>query len=442
MAEEKRSFDHGGFWDSYAKRWDMHGDGDGVKRDGVLGVEWTPEARTQWVFDRFARPFIKSGAKVLEIGPGGGKFSRMLTDAGVELTLCDISPVMLERAASVCSTQPHTALLDGTGLQPFADNTFDLVFSFDVFIHIEAEEFYRYLAEANRVLKTGGVFSVHTSTFESQYGMLAFLRQMRDHHPQIGTRYGGRMYPLTGNVLSRFAEHNGFVVTDRSESWEDRDLVQAFTKTTRAWPWIFITRSELYEKMEICERKGGSPSHPLYAVFIREDGREALMEIGAKGDPLIAARAAADVPLHKSTMVVRGKIQGSDFDAVIYDYSRGVSLRRLLADPQFRIMLDETSQFVSHLFVLVDGMQTAHKLGYVHGEISTETIFADDTTQALKLPGVHRPKDSQLNDLIKIDREAMAAVLRSVDLPPWAKRRTHDAARLLEANQFKAQDFL
>ena len=438
MPAEARTFDHGGFWDGYAKRWDVHGDGDGVKRDGVLGVEWTPEARTQWVFDRFAKPFIKPGAKVLEIGPGGGKFSRMFIAAGVDLTLCDISPVMLERASSACNPRPPTVLLDGTGLQPFNDGHFDLVFSFDVFIHIEAEEFFRYLAEANRVLKLGGTFSVHTSSYMSQYGMLAFLRQMRDHQLLVGTRYGGRMYPLTGDVLARFAEHNGFAVNDRSESWEDRDLVQSLKKTTRAWPWIFITQPHLYETIEVCEYKGGAPARPLFAIAQRTDGREALMEIGEKGDPILEARATAKVPEHACTMQVIGRIAGSDFDAVLYDYARGISLRRLLYDPNFRSHIAETSAFLQHLWRLVDALQHAHKLGFAHGEISADAIFADEVTRSLRLPGLYQPSSGTRDALQLSDLEAMAAVLGSLELPAWARRRTQDAARLLRSGEFQA----
>lgn len=442
MSATKPAFDHGSFWDVYSQRWEVHGDGDGVRHEGVLGVEWTPSARTQWVFDRFAKPHLKPGARVLEIGPGGGKFSRMFEEAGVDLTLCDISPKMLERASSACRRAPRTVLLDGRGLQPFADGHFDLVFSFDVFIHIEAEEFFRYLAEANRVLRPDGVFSVHTSTFESQYGMLAFLRQMRDHQQDIGTRYGGRMYPLTGHVLARFAEHNGFEVTDRSESWEDRDLVQALTKRTHAWPWIFITREDLLAAVEISERKGGTGPRPMYSIALREEGREAMMEIGAPDDPVLQRRAIARVPDHPALLPPTGTLAASGLFAVLYPQIRGVALRRLAHDPAFTETTRETSEYVRHLVTLVDGMQAAHTAGLAHGEISNETMYADDITRHMRMAGFHDPGTGVLADMQAADRVAMATALRALPLPPWALRRVHDAAKAIEAGAFTAREFL
>jgi SAM-dependent methyltransferase len=442
MSSTKPAFDHGAFWDSYSQRWETHGDGDGVHHQGVLGVEWTPSARTQWVFDRFAKPFIKPGARVLEIGPGGGKFSRMFDEAGVDLTLCDISPLMLSRASAACRKPPRTVLLDGRGLQPFADGHFDLVFSFDVFIHIEAEEFYRYLAEANRVLKPGGVFAVHTSTFESQYGMLAFLRQMRDHQQDIGTRYGGRMYPLTGHVLARFAEHNGFEVTDRSESWEDRDLVQALTKRTHAWPWIFITRQDLLASVEISERKGGTGPRPMYAIALREQGREALMEIGAPDDDVLKRRAVARIPKHPALLAPTGTIAALGLFAVLYPQIRGVALRRLAHDPAFTETTRETTEYVRHLITLVDGMQVAHRAGLAHGELSNETVYADDISRHMCIAGFHDPGTEALADMQTADRKCMANALRALPLPPWALRRVHDVAKAIESDEFCAREFL
>ena len=121
----KEHFDHGGFWDSYSSRWDVHGDGDGVKHtgdDAVLGVEWTKDHRTGTVIEQHVLPFITPEHRVLEIGPGGGKFSRILQPLCAEFTLAAISPRMLKRAAEACAKPPKTIHLDGESLRPLEDD--------------------------------------------------------------------------------------------------------------------------------------------------------------------------------------------------------------------------------------------------------------------------------------------------------------------------------
>ena len=128
-----------------------------------------------WVLDLPGRGLILSAknvaqrlpvaldAHVLEVGPGSGYYSveaaRRVPEGS--LTLVDIQPEMLAksarrlRAAGVANFR--TQLLESPEL-PFADASFDAIFMVTVFGEIEGRE--RFLAEAFRVLRVGGVLSI------------------------------------------------------------------------------------------------------------------------------------------------------------------------------------------------------------------------------------------------------------------------------------------
>lgn len=106
---------------------------------------------------------IEPSSRVLEVGPGSGFYSvevgRRLT-AG-ELTLVDVQPEMLEKAARRlldAGVTNHRAVLSGGGTLPFEDGAFDVIFMVTVFGEIEAQD--AFLAEAARVLRPGGVLSI------------------------------------------------------------------------------------------------------------------------------------------------------------------------------------------------------------------------------------------------------------------------------------------
>jgi SAM-dependent methyltransferase len=100
------------------------------------------------------------GKRVLDIGAGTGAACRSLLAAGAEPCALDESPAMLRTARSVLPGLPSVAG-DATAL-PFADSCWDAAVSAFCINHLEHP--HRLLAEAGRVVRTGGV--VMASTFE------------------------------------------------------------------------------------------------------------------------------------------------------------------------------------------------------------------------------------------------------------------------------------
>jgi len=103
---------------------------------------------------------LEPSAGILEIGCGVG---RLLVPLAKRVTVAhgvDISPVMVEKSKSYTAGTPNvrTMLTDGA-FSHLADESVDFVFSFIVFQHIpDRAPIRRYVEEAARVLKPGGVF--------------------------------------------------------------------------------------------------------------------------------------------------------------------------------------------------------------------------------------------------------------------------------------------
>jgi SAM-dependent methyltransferase len=103
---------------------------------------------------------LDPSAEILEIGCGVGRLLVPLAERVAVAHGVDISPVMIEKSKEYAADAPNvkTALTDGS-LAHFANESLDFVFSFIVFQHIPGRApIRRYVEEAARVLKPGGVF--------------------------------------------------------------------------------------------------------------------------------------------------------------------------------------------------------------------------------------------------------------------------------------------
>jgi ubiquinone/menaquinone biosynthesis C-methylase UbiE len=96
----------------------------------------------------------------VEIGCGLGRVCVALAERFERVTGVDISSEMLERAREVANDPKVTYLLgDGSTLAGIDDASADLVLTFTVFQHIPSiPVIERYIAEAGRILRPGGVF--------------------------------------------------------------------------------------------------------------------------------------------------------------------------------------------------------------------------------------------------------------------------------------------
>jgi SAM-dependent methyltransferase len=103
--------------------------------------------------------------RVLEIGPGFGRWTQHLLALAGQLTVVDLTDRCIEhcrgRFGSVPGFEAWTN--DGESLAMIPDGSVDFVFSFDSLVHAEAPVLRAYLVQLARKLKPGGTGFIHHS---------------------------------------------------------------------------------------------------------------------------------------------------------------------------------------------------------------------------------------------------------------------------------------
>jgi len=113
---------------------------------------------------RLLEPYLRPGQVVVEIGGGGGRWTRYLLPSAARLVVVELNPEAFEHLrrrfpADLERMEFHRT--SGYDIAGVDDGAVDLVFTFDVFVHVEPAGIARYLAEIERVLRPGGRAIVH-----------------------------------------------------------------------------------------------------------------------------------------------------------------------------------------------------------------------------------------------------------------------------------------
>ena len=110
---------------------------------------------------RFLREIdlLNKGMKILEIGTGKGALLSYLYRDGYNIKGIEINQSMINESKRLYGTLPLDKV-DGDGLLPYEDGSFDVVLGFDVFEHIPNSV--KHLREVRRVLNTGGHYLLQT----------------------------------------------------------------------------------------------------------------------------------------------------------------------------------------------------------------------------------------------------------------------------------------
>lgn len=114
----------------------------------------------EWELRRFPGRANQRAWRALEIGCGPGRIMKPMSRNFGEIHGVDVSDEMVERARRNLESVPHAHAhaTPGSDLAGFADNSFDLVYSYAVFQHIPSRDVVmQYLREARRVMKPGAL---------------------------------------------------------------------------------------------------------------------------------------------------------------------------------------------------------------------------------------------------------------------------------------------
>lgn len=183
-------------WESW--NWDGGGD------------EWTPSPEWKESLIRcILAPAISHGAKVVEIGPGAGRWTtEILKRCGVYQGV-DISRTCVDLCSKEFAGYPNASfsVTDGCSLPGLSEASVDVVWSFDVFVHINTEDVAKYLKEIARVLKPGG---------------RAIL-----HHGSKGGDLGGWRSDLTTERMRQISDEAGLKIVSQIDGWTDGEISHA-----------------------------------------------------------------------------------------------------------------------------------------------------------------------------------------------------------------------
>lgn len=131
------------------------------------GHEWSKSfGTTEKLWNDHIFDYIKEfrGKKILEIAPGYGRITQFLSILAQELIVIDLNELCIQKTREKLGHHVLAYLVnDGKSLPKVRDNSQDLVFSWDSFVHMHANVTEEYIKEIFRVLKPGGQSFIHHS---------------------------------------------------------------------------------------------------------------------------------------------------------------------------------------------------------------------------------------------------------------------------------------
>jgi ubiquinone/menaquinone biosynthesis C-methylase UbiE len=204
------------FWDHYSDKWEE----EYKPEDGeFLGDEWGSPEGTKGVFDRVIRPYLRPDATVIEIGPGGGKYSVLVAPHCKSLICVDVSQKMLDRTKERLRVYSHVQYVKTSGRDPLpcASQSADFIFSIDCFVHLDMPDFFSYLKEIHRVLKQGSFASIHFADLMTKKGWDKFVQELNWDKEDLTAPFGF----ITHEIARKFAQELNLEIVLMESSHRD-----------------------------------------------------------------------------------------------------------------------------------------------------------------------------------------------------------------------------
>jgi SAM-dependent methyltransferase len=183
-----------------------------VVPDAAMGVGWQGVGG----FVDTLLPYVGPRSRVLEIGCGAGRVSRVVAPHVGSLVCSDIADVLLEEAEFSLAGLPNVELqrVDGFTLDEFGDRSFDAAFAHDVFVQLEANPTLALLDSARRKLRPGGVLVASFLTIDRPDWLARQVDVVRESAAR--GRFGASApQPYTAEQVDRLFEGAGFELAGR-----------------------------------------------------------------------------------------------------------------------------------------------------------------------------------------------------------------------------------
>lgn len=136
------------------------------RRRPIYGLQWgDPDEAPNLaeVRRRFVDPYISAETTALEIGPGGGRWTRYMLKAK-RLYAVDYHQKLLDELRKTYD-RPNMVFIknNGTDFPGVPDASIDFLFAFGVFVHLDIEIIGQYLGNMRRTLKPDAVAVIQYS---------------------------------------------------------------------------------------------------------------------------------------------------------------------------------------------------------------------------------------------------------------------------------------
>ena len=222
-------------WDQWARRHSRTNPGrplgDEWNEPDKIGVSVPADDIVSHLDREIFGPFLGRQETILEIGPGGGRFTDILLPRCSQLIAVDTSKAMLkllqDRYAQ--TDKMRYVLSDGSSLgSDIADGTVNAVFAYDVFVHLQHWDIFNYLLEIRRVLVPGGKAIIHHANTFSELGWLKFLYDMDS---SIGRhKLPWTFSVMTPEIMHAFIRRAGLTPQDTIVDVVRRDGITLLTR--------------------------------------------------------------------------------------------------------------------------------------------------------------------------------------------------------------------
>lgn len=135
-------------------------------REDVYGLEWgNPDTcpPLTYVRDQFLLPYLTPDATVVEIGPGGGRWSRYMLGVKQVYAVDFHQELLNELQSNIRSRNLTVVKNNGSDFPGVPNESVDFLFSFGAFVHLDVEIIDHYLGNIRALLKPASNVVIHYS---------------------------------------------------------------------------------------------------------------------------------------------------------------------------------------------------------------------------------------------------------------------------------------
>lgn len=191
------------------------------------GHEWSESfGSTEALWNKHIFDDLKQfrGKNITEIAPGFGRITQFLALIADKLSVVDMNPLCIKKTQDKLGHHVASyAVGDGKTLVGVGEESQDLVFSFDSFVHMHRNVIEEYVKEMHRVLKKGGYGWIHHSDL---VGGSDFSFD----------NFAGRSN-MTPVIMKEIVEAHGFEIVEQRpiqfapvDAWNGIDFISVFRK--------------------------------------------------------------------------------------------------------------------------------------------------------------------------------------------------------------------